>query len=118
MRGKGAHWKNSEESRIKVENMHADVLLLGVRDDDGWPSEEAVTRMVKILEEAGYPYRVEHHVYDKASHALTDGLNELSGYAKWAFKNMLPAEKKYPKECEEARQDSFRRILAFLEGWN
>ncbi|MCR5726439.1 MAG: hypothetical protein K6G24_03135 [Lachnospiraceae bacterium] len=22
------------------------------------------------------------------------------------------------KECEEARQDSFRRILAFLEGWN
>ena len=108
----------SEESRIKVENMHADVLLLGVRDDDGWPSEEAVTRMVKILEEAGYPYRVEHHVYDKASHALTDGLNELSGYAKWAFKNMLPAEKKYPKECEEARQDSFRRILVFLEGWN
>lgn len=94
------------------------VLLLGVRDDDGWPSEKAVTRMVKILEETGYPYRVEHHVYDKASHALTDGLNELSGYAKWAFKNMLPAEKKYPKECEEARQDSFRRILAFLEGWN
>ena len=93
------------------------VLLLGVRDDDGWPSEKAVTRMVKILEEVGYPYRVEHHVYD-TSHALTDGLNELSGYAKWAFKNMLPAEKKYPKECEEARQDSFRRILAFLEGWN
>ena len=108
----------SEESRIKVENMHADVLLLGVCDDDGWPSEEAVTRMVKILKEAGYPYRVEHHIYDKASHALTDGLDELSGYAKWAFKNMLPAEKKYPRECEKARHDSFRRILAFLEGWN
>ena len=40
------------------------------------------------------------------------------GYAKWAFKNMLPAEKKYPRECEEARQDSFRRVRAFLEGWN
>ena len=39
-------------------------------------------------------------------------------YSPWAFKNMLPAEKKYPRECEEARQDSFRRILAFLEGWN
>ena len=38
--------------------------------------------------------------------------------AKWAFKNMLSAEKKYPKECEEARQDSFRRILAFLEGYS
>ena len=29
----------------------------------------------------------------------------------------ITAEKKYPRECEEARQDSFRRILAFLEEW-
>jgi hypothetical protein len=30
---------------------------------------------------------------------------------------MLPAEKKYPKECEEARQDSFKLILKFLDEW-
>ena len=30
---------------------------------------------------------------------------------------MIPAEKKYPKECEEARQDSFKRILGFIETW-
>lgn len=51
------------------------------------------------------------------SRDMPDGLDEMSGYAKWAFKNMLPAEKKYPKECEEARHDSFQRILSFLDGW-
>ena len=107
----------TEESRIRVENMHADVLFLAARDDDAWPSDIAVPRMVKILEENNYPYRVGYHIYEKASHALTDGIDEMRGYAKWAFKNILPAEKKYPEECELARQDSFRRILAFLEEW-
>lgn len=107
----------TEESRIKVENMHADVLFLAVRDDDAWPSDLAVPRMVRVLKEANYPYRVESHIYEKASHALTDGLDEMKGYARWALNHILPAEKKYPKECEEARKDSFKRILKFLEEW-
>lgn len=108
----------TEESRIKVENMHADVLFLAAKDDDAWPSDIAVPRMMKVLQEANYPYRAEAHVYEKASHALADGLDEMTGYARWAFQNLLPAEKKFPKECEEARQDSFRRILKFLEEWD
>lgn len=108
----------TEESRIKVENMHADVLFLAVKDDDAWPSDIAVQRMVKVLEEANYPYRVEAHIYEKASHALTDGLDEMKGYAKWALNHMLPAEKKYPEECEKARQDSFKRTLRFLREWD
>ena len=107
----------TEESRIRVENMHAEVLFLAVREDDAWPSDEAVPRMLKVLKENGYPYRVESHIYERASHALTDGLDEMSGYAKWALNHMLPAEKRYQKECEEARQDSFRRILRFLDAW-
>ena len=50
-------------------------------------------------------------------HALTDVLDEMYGYAKWALNHMLPAEKKYPKECEEARQDSIKLILKFLDEW-
>lgn len=107
----------TEESRIRVENMHADVMFLAPKDDDAWPSDEAVLRMVKVLKDNDYPYGIEWKIYDKASHALSDGLDEMGGYAKWALKNMLPAEKKYPKECEEARQDSFRRILDFLDRW-
>ena len=105
------------QARIKVENMHADVLFLAVRDDDAWPSDAAVPRMLKVLEENHYPYRVQWHIYEKASHALTDGLDEMGGYAKWALRHLLPAEKKYPQECEAARQDSFQRILRFLETW-
>ena len=107
----------TEESRIRVENMHADVLFLAPKDDDAWPSDEAVLRMVKVLKDNRYPYRLEWKIYDRASHALSDGLDELSGSAKWALKHMLPAEKKYPKDCEEARQDSFRRVLDFLNKW-
>lgn len=105
------------ESRIKVENMHADVLFIAVKDDDAWPSDVAVPRMVQVLKNTKYPYRIESHIYEKASHALTDGLDEMTGYARWALEHMLPAEKKYPQECEAARQDSFRRILRFLEEW-
>lgn len=106
-----------EESRIKIENMHAAVLFLAVEDDDGWPSSEAVQRMVAVLREKNYPYRVESKIYENASHALTDGLEQMKGYAKWAFKHLLPAEKKYPEECEMARKDSFKRILTFIEEW-
>ena len=107
----------TEESRIRVENMRADVLFLAAKNDDAWPSDEAVPRMVNVLREADYPYRVEYHIYEKASHALTDGLDEMGGYARWALRHLLPAEKKYPKECEAARQDSFRRVLRFLDEW-
>ena len=105
------------ESRIKIENMKTDVLFLAVKNDDAWPSDIAVLRMAEILKKANYPYRVQYHIYENASHALTDGLDEMTGYAKWALHHLLPAEKNYPAECEKARQDSFRRILKFLKEW-
>ena len=80
-------------------------------------SDVAVPRMLKVLEEYNYPHRVESHIYDKGSHALVDGLNEMSGMTRFLLKTMIPAEKKYPKECEEARQDSFARIIKFIEMW-
>lgn len=89
-------------------------VIIAAKDDDAWPSDEAVPRMMKRLEENHYQYRYEAHIYEKASHALTDGLDEMTGYAKWALNHMLPAEKKYPEECEEARQDSFKRIIDFM----
>ena len=48
---------------------------------------------------------------------LVDGMEVVKGIKKLAFNFMIPAEKKYPKECEEARQDSFNRILKFIEEW-
>lgn len=107
----------TEESRIRVENMNADVLLLAAKNDDCWPSEEAVPRIVERLKNTGYSHRVEFHVYEKGSHALVGGLEKADFLVKFLMKRMLPAEKKYPKECDEARNDSIRRILVFLQKW-
>ena len=49
--------------------------------------------------------------------ALSDGLDDMRGFPKWALKHMIPAEKRWLGECEEARKDSFRRMLTFLEAW-
>ncbi len=105
------------DSRIKVENMNADVLLLAVKNDDCWPSDIAVPRMIRILRNNNYPHRVKAHIYAKGSHALIDGMNKMSGCSKLLVKAMIPAENKYPQECERARQDSFARILKFIDEW-
>lgn len=70
-----------------------------------------------MLADNRYSHRVESHVYEKGSHALVDGIDKMSGSAKFMFKCLIPAEKKYPAECEEARQDSLRRILKFIGEW-
>lgn len=103
------------ESRIKTENMNADVLLLAVKNDDCWPSDEAVPRIVDNLKMANYAHRVTYHIYEKGSHALTTG--KIGFVSKTLSKLMIPTEKKYPKECDEARADSVQRILKFLKEW-
>lgn len=104
-------------SRIRVENMNADVLLLAVKDDDCWPSDVAVARMRKVFEDHNYPHRVEYHVYEKGSHALTDGIQAYGVMTSFFLKMMIPTEKRFPKECEEARKDSLARILKFISRW-
>ncbi len=42
----------TEVSRIKVENLKADVLFIAPERDNEWPSPDAVRRMAKKLEEA------------------------------------------------------------------
>ena len=47
----------TEQSRIKVENMRADVLLIAPERDNEWPSPDAVRRMEKRLRDMDYPHR-------------------------------------------------------------
>ncbi len=103
-------------SRIKIENMKSDLLLIAAQDDDMWPAEEAACRMEEILIKSNHPYRVKTIVYEKASHLLgyIPPLNLLN---KILVRTALLAEKNYPKECENARKDSVRQILLFLAEW-
>ena len=60
----------TEKSRIKVENIHGDILLMSPGYDDTWPSDEAFPRIMRILDEKRFPYRYEYAVYEKGSHCL------------------------------------------------
>lgn len=107
--------EHAEQGRIKVENMNSDLLLLGVKNDDCWPSDMAVPRMEKILAECNYPHRVKSLVYDRGSHFI--GCAEVPQKLKKFMGILCPNEKRYAKECDAARKDSEKQILEFLKEW-
>ena len=115
---RGCYQENvqTEEARIKVENMHADFLMQCPGYDDCWPSDEAVPRMKKILDEAGYPYRLQATVYEKGSHLLCGDLMASPEYLK-SMKKILQTEYADQAACNKAREDSMKEALVFLEGW-
>ena len=100
-----------EASRIKVENMKASVLLVAPERDNQWPSPTAVRRMEQKLTESKYPYRVKAVIYPRASHLL--GTNPPE-----SWKKAFPAEKRWPRECDEARADCFDQEFRFLDAWH
>ena len=115
---RGCYQENvqTEAARIKVENMHADLLMQCLGYDDCWPSDEAVPRMKKILKEANYPYRVKATVYEKGSHLLCGDLSKSPEYLK-TMRKILQAEYADQSACNKARKDSMKEALDFLEGW-
>lgn len=100
----------SEDSRIKVENMNADVLLIAPERDNEWPSPTAVRRMKKQLDRTDYHHRVKAIVYPYASHLL-------GTYPPDSWKKAFPAEKRWPDVCNEARKDCFEQEFQFLKEW-
>ena len=105
----------TEESRIRVENMCADVLLLASENDDCWPAEIASRRIDAVLKKNNYPYRAKTVIYEKGSHAVGNRLDDKK--MRQALKTLMPSEKKYPQECEAARIDSVKQIKNFLKEW-
>lgn len=103
-------------SRIQIENMKADLLLIAAQDDDFWPADEAVLRIKEMLSKSNYSYRVKSIVYEKASHLLGI-IPTLNPFKKILIQATIAAEGRYPKECENARKDSEREILTFLAQW-
>lgn len=105
------------QSRIKIENSHADLLLLASDNDDMWPSEKCVERIREELSD--YPHKVKIKIYPHGSHVL--GIT-FSGLLRpvilLMIKKIIPAEGKHPAECEAARADSSHRMLAFIERWS
>ena len=55
----------TDASRIKVENGNCDWLFLAPGYDDTWPSDQAVKRIIQVLQEKQYPHRYECVIYEK-----------------------------------------------------
>lgn len=111
--------EENEASRIKVENMKSDVLLFAPNYDDCWPSEKAVPRIVRILKEHNYPYRIKVKIYENASHGIgiDDEIFFKNPIKKILIYSKLPNEKKHKQECDFARKDCSQQILNFLYEW-
>lgn len=113
----------TDKSRIKVENIRGDVLLIGPKYDDTWPSDEANIRMAQRLTEVNHPYRHAFVMYEKGSHCLgmlpdtlcADGKSPEA--TKRLLAKMMTMEAKYPEECSRARADSWAKLVDFFQTW-
>lgn len=100
--------KGSEKNEIPVENIHGDILFLTSTHDESVPARRDAELLCDRLKRCGFKYNYKHINSDIGSHNL--------GYFP-VNNNMLPREKKYPKECQEAREKTLRIILQTLDKW-
>ncbi|MDR0896774.1 MAG: hypothetical protein LBN04_02850 [Oscillospiraceae bacterium] len=98
----------SEENCIKVENARCPILLLSAEDDSIWPATKMSNIIIAKLDAVGYQYPYRHISFAKASHVLCP----VQSIARKVF----PQERKYPKECEQARQAAFDAAIAWIQG--
>lgn len=112
-----------DSSRIKVENIKGDVLLMAPAYDDTWPSDVAYVRIMDVLDKADFPYRHECKIYEKASHylAVPSEAMEMNGKTEADLQKMLAKfmtmEAKYPEKCREARKVSWEKLVSFFREW-
>ncbi len=100
--------KGTEDNEIPVEKVSGDILLLTSTHDESVPAKRDAELLVKRLVRNDFKYGYKHINSETGSHNL--GIFPVNN-------NMLPREKKYPKECQKAREETLSIILATLESW-
>lgn len=100
--------KGTEENEIPVEKINGDILFLTSTHDESVPAKRDTELLVKRLQREGFVHRYRHINSEIGSHNL--------GYFP-VNNEYLPREKKFPKECQKAREDTLRIILQTLDKW-
>ena len=100
--------KGSAENEIPVEKIQGDILFLTSTYDESVPSKKDVELLTKRLKREHFTYKFKHVNSEIGSHNL--------GYFP-VNNNMLPREKKYPEECQKAREDTLKIIMSTLQSW-
>ena len=101
--------KGTAENEIPVERINGDILFLTSTHDESVPAKRDAELLVKRLQRSGFKHGFRHINSETGSHNL--------GYFP-VNNNMLPREKKYPKECQRAREETLAIILSTLEKWS
>ena len=100
--------KGTEENEIPVEKIHGDIILLTSTHDESVPAKRDAELLIKRLERNGFAHGFRHVNSEIGSHNL--------GYFP-VNNNMLPREKKYPEECQKAREETLDIILNTFKSW-
>lgn len=80
----------TDASRIKVENGSCDWLFLAPGYDDTWPSDQAVKRMMQVLQKKQYPHRYACMIYEKGSHLLGMPEEALAAHGRRRYREVAP----------------------------
>jgi dienelactone hydrolase len=104
-----------EATSIRVENINGPVLLISAQDDKIWPSAALSEFAMTRFERKGFNHPVEHLSYPGAGHSL--GWPNVSTMST-RFKHPVSGEDQdlggSPVGTARAREDSWRKMLAFL----
>lgn len=102
-----------ERSALNIEKIKSDMLLLASKEDDCWPADVAVLRMVSRLKSSDSRCKVEYHLYEKGCHNLGGDMN-MKGWTGIKIRLLMKAWRTHPKECQVCIEDSKKRILDFF----
>jgi len=100
--------KGTEENEIPVERIKGDILFLTSTHDESVPAKRDAELLVERLKRNHFAHGFKHINSETGSHNL--------GYFP-VNNNMLPREKRYPDECQKAREDTLKLILDTLDRW-
>ena len=101
--------KGTSENEIPVQNINGDILFLTSTNDESVPAKRDAELLISRLRRNGFAHSYKHINFENGSHNL--------GYFP-VNNNLLPQEKKYPEECQKAREKALEIILQTLESWH
>ena len=110
--------KAVDRATIAVERIAAPLLLFGSRDDQIWPSDVFVERVVQRLKAKHFAHPVEHYLYEDAGHTImrpyvpTSDVRAVTIHPVTKRPNMPGGT---PEGQARANEDAWRRLLTFLD---
>lgn len=104
----------SVNSTLPIERIKADTLLLASKDDDCWPSDKAVSRLISRLQSSQVSsQKVEYILYEKGCHNMGGNMS-MSGLTGLKMHLLMKSWRTHPDECRACIEDSKKQIVDFF----